>query len=393
MGDTGGQRDGDTPEEGELLPVHPGLEAQRWVLPEGWHDEAEEQRDADEDGGQDDLPGAGGQGRLRALLPHPLPTLRTTAPSHPRSPARTCAKKPRVLRRAWSILLMKRARSCWRVSAQPLTLRQACPAAPRSRSVSWGSSAARAEMGLAPAPAEPAVRGRGSCRAARRGTVCWQGRPPTPAGMGHCMRGHDGTPSPPSPQLLPRRAPWAQCKGEERGVTATPVPARPQLAPIQGSAGSPNYCSPPDSRGWPHASTISRRRGLDTSPGISCPIPTPTQSWAPPNPPLSLLLALPNALGDTPRPNGSDAARVPLSLPLPAACPKGRVSEGMPADGCMPGWTRATAPAQGVEVGGTQRQGLGSSGVPGLSSPLLTQLPVSCFCVPPLAGGCSSPGA
>lgn len=45
---------------------------------------------------------------------------------------------------------MKRARSCWRVSAQPLTLRQGCPAAPRSRSVSWGSSAARAETGLAP---------------------------------------------------------------------------------------------------------------------------------------------------------------------------------------------------------------------------------------------------
>lgn len=45
---------------------------------------------------------------------------------------------------------MKRARSCWRVSAQPLTLWQGCPATPRSRSVSWGSSAARAETGLAP---------------------------------------------------------------------------------------------------------------------------------------------------------------------------------------------------------------------------------------------------
>lgn len=201
VGDTGGQRDGDTPEEGELLPVHPGLEAQRWVLPEGRHDEAEEQGDADEDGGQDYLPGAGGQGRLRTLLPHPLPTLRTTSPSHPRPPCRTCAKKPRVLRRAWSILLMKRARSCWRVSAQPLTLWLACPAAPRSRSVSPGSSAGGAEMCLGLAPAQPAVRGRGSCQATCGGNGVLAGLCPPPWwGWGAACRDAKGAPqTPPTP--------------------------------------------------------------------------------------------------------------------------------------------------------------------------------------------------
>lgn len=80
---------------------------------------------------------------------------------------------------------MKRARSCWRVSAQPLTLWQACPATPRSRSVSRGSSAARAETGPAPALAEPVARGGGSCQAVCDGMACWQRRPPTLAWMGH----------------------------------------------------------------------------------------------------------------------------------------------------------------------------------------------------------------
>lgn len=75
-------------------------------------------------------------------LSHPAPW---PAPSPPRGP--TCAKNPRVLRRAWSILLVKRARSWRQVSAQPLTLPQSGSAAPRSRSVSRGSSAAGAQTG------------------------------------------------------------------------------------------------------------------------------------------------------------------------------------------------------------------------------------------------------
>lgn len=115
---------------------------------------------------------------------------------------------------------------------------------------------------------------------------CWQGHPPTPAGTGCCMQ---EPPAPQnSPQLLPRRAPLAQCKGEERGVTA----ARGS-APTQGRAGAPNHHSPtPDSRGCPHASYPSRIKGLDMPPGISYPIPTPAQSWASPNPSSSQILAL-----------------------------------------------------------------------------------------------------
>lgn len=124
---------GFSPEEGELVPVHPGLEAQRRVLPEGRHDEAEEQRDADEDSGQDDLWGRDGGVTACSTPSRPI----GAAPT-----GRTCAKNPRVLRRAWSSRLVKRARSCWRVSAQPRS-RRSPSAAPRSRSVSCGSSAAR----------------------------------------------------------------------------------------------------------------------------------------------------------------------------------------------------------------------------------------------------------
>lgn len=178
-GGTGGVGPGIAPEEGELLPVHPGLEAQRRVLPEGRHDEAEEQRDADEDGGQDDLRGRDGGREGSGLAPH-LPIPSRGAPS-----GRTCAKNPRVLRRAWSSLLVKRARSCWRVSAQPRS-RRPPSAVPRSRSVSCGSSAARGTHGSCPGP--PAARGRGSAQA-QGGTVCWQGRP----------RACRGAPSPPAP--------------------------------------------------------------------------------------------------------------------------------------------------------------------------------------------------
>lgn len=68
----GGHRAGDTPEKGELLPVHPGLELQGRVLPEGRHDEAEEQRDADEDGGEDDLRRSGGMIRVGSAPPCPV---------------------------------------------------------------------------------------------------------------------------------------------------------------------------------------------------------------------------------------------------------------------------------------------------------------------------------
>lgn len=109
-----------------------------------------------------------------------------------------------------------------------------------------------------------------------------------------------------------------------------PAPAQPGLAPTQGRAGSPNYRSLLRLPWLPPRQLYLQRRGMDTSPGISCPILIPAQSWAPPNPRPSLLLTLPDVLGDTPRPGGSDAARMSLSLPLPAACPKGCVPEGMP---------------------------------------------------------------
>lgn len=171
---------GGAPEEGELMAVHPGLQAQRWVSPEGRHDEAEEQRNADEDSGQDDLRGSGSRLALK-LLPHP----RVPPPSH----GRTCAKKPRVLRRAWSSRLVKRARSCCRVSAQPRTHRLPS-AAPRSRSVSCGSSAAKHRRVLSRPPAE---RSRGS--APVRGHGLLQGRPR--AWVLHA--GTRGTPQPPVP--------------------------------------------------------------------------------------------------------------------------------------------------------------------------------------------------
>lgn len=283
----GGHRAGDTPEKGELLPVHPGLELQGWVLPEGRHDEAEEQRDADEDGGEDDLrrPGEGESG---LALPHPAPC---PAPSPPRGP--TCAKKPRVLRRAWSILLVKRARSWRQVSAQPLTLPQACPAAPRSRSVSRGSSAAGAQRGLP----------RGSWQAGRGGTGCGQGHPPNPKGMGCCVQ-EPPAPSPHSPQLLPRRAPLAQCKGEERGVTVTRG-----SAPTQGRAGAPNHHSPPDSHGCPHTSSPSRICWI-------CPLGFHIPSCTELGSPKSILI--PDfCFGDTPKLGGSCAVQRSLSIPLP----------------------------------------------------------------------------
>lgn len=68
------------------MAVHPGLQAQRWVSPEGRHDEAEEQRNADEDSGQDDLRASGSRLALK-LLPHPgVPPLPTAVPVR-RSPA------------------------------------------------------------------------------------------------------------------------------------------------------------------------------------------------------------------------------------------------------------------------------------------------------------------
>lgn len=174
-GGDGGVGTGFSPEEGELVPVHPGLEAQRRVLPEGRHDEAEEQRDADEDSGQDNLWGRDGGVTACSTPSRPV----GAAPT-----GRTCAKNPRVLRRAWSSRLMKRARSCWRVSAQPRS-RRPPSAAPCSRSVSCGSSAARVQTGPAPAPSSE---GQG-LNPGLGGTVCWQRHPCA------CR----GAPSPPAP--------------------------------------------------------------------------------------------------------------------------------------------------------------------------------------------------
>lgn len=106
---------------------------------------------------------------LPRVLLHPLP---------PRGP--TCAKKPRVLRRAWSILLVKRARSWRQVSAQPLTLPQVCPAAPRSRSVSRGSSAAGAEMVFGKGFVPGGVRGHRGIPPAQQGRDAAFGSTPSP---------------------------------------------------------------------------------------------------------------------------------------------------------------------------------------------------------------------
>lgn len=191
---------------------------------------------------------------------------------------------------------------------------------------------------------------------------------PTLVGMGCCMQGCNGSPpDPPSPQLLPRRGPWTQCKGEERRVIATPMSAQPGLALTQGRAGSPNNHSPPTHcHGCPHTSSICRR-GLSTFPGISCPIPSPAQSQAPPNQPLSPLLALPDTEAKRER------CRTSIPEPPPARyLPKGmRVRRDASLDGHVPGWThaKAPAPAHGVEVGGTSGRGWPAQGVLGLSSP------------------------
>lgn len=220
--------------------------------------------------------GAGGQNWL--CTPRPI----ASPPSCPPSPCRTCAKKPRVLRWAWSILLMKSARSCWRVSAQPLTLRQVCPGPPRSRSVSRDSSAARAKMG--PASAEPAARGRGSAGSVEGDGVRAEVSPhPSRDGALHAGTRQEPS-SPPRPPLLPRRAPRAQCKGEERGVIATLAPARPgQHNP--GQSHLPRLSQPPpDSCDSPHASPVSRRRGPGYIPWDFVSHPNPCKEPGSPKP-------------------------------------------------------------------------------------------------------------
>lgn len=226
---------GRAPEEGELMPVHPVLQAQRWVLPDGRHDEAEEQRKADEGSGQDDL-----RGRGSGLAPQPLPP--SQGPPH----GRTWAKKPRVLRRAWSSRLVKRARSCCRVSAQPRTHRLP-PAAPRSRSVSCGSSAAKHRRVLSRLPA---ARSRGS--APVRGHGLLQGRPR--AWVPHAET--RGTPQPPNSYLCGLLG--LSVRREESRVIATVAIAAPPCPPIPATALMSNL------------SALSRR-GQDTSPVHSHP--------------------------------------------------------------------------------------------------------------------------
>lgn len=52
-----------SPDEGDLVLVHPRLQLQAWVLSKRRHDEAEDERDADEHGREDNL-------KTRAALQH-----------------------------------------------------------------------------------------------------------------------------------------------------------------------------------------------------------------------------------------------------------------------------------------------------------------------------------
>lgn len=215
---------------------------------------------------------------------------------------------------------------------------------------------------------------------------------PTLVGMGCCMQGCKGSPpDPPNPQLLPRRGPWTQCKGDERRVTATSMSAQPGLALTRGRAGSPNNHRPPPTAMAAPTPALSPEGAWVHSLGFHVP------SQALPRARLPQTSHCPHSSPcPTPRPGGSDAARASLSLSLPTTCPKGCVSKGMSPwtdtcpDGHMP-WPQPQP--TGWRWGAPSGRVWPAQRVPGVSSPLLTQLPVGHFCISSLAGGCSSPGA